>query len=96
MSCDTVIAITAKGLTMAKFEDMAMPEADMPEEEVVDLEFDEEAPAPEGADLSKFKDDELVEELKKRGFVVEDDKMAEKEVADEEEPVEDNTDFLAE
>ena len=70
-----------KRLNMKEFKDMEMPAASAEAEEEFDFEFgDEEAPT-EGADLSSYEDDELIEELEKRGFVIE----AEEEV----EPVED-------
>ena len=88
-----VIAITTKGYAMEKFEDMKMPDPEGSEEEVMELEFDEEAPE-EGGDLAGFSDDELVKELEARGFMVDDaeeepveEEVVEEEPMDEEEEV---------
>lgn len=78
---------------MAKF-DAEMPAAAAgEEEELYDLGVDD-APEEEGGgmDLSSYSDDDLVAELEKRGFEVEDEESGEEapeEEAPEEEPTED-------
>ncbi len=59
---------------MAKFDEMEMPEAPMGEgeEEEMDLFEDEEGETPAG-DLAAFSDSDLIDELKSRGFDIEEE-----------------------
>jgi len=73
---------------MAKFKDMQMPEYMGEENEEMDLFADEKKE--EGQEMSKlvdFSDDELIDELKSRGFEIEeaDGEMAEEMPMSEEE-----------
>lgn len=73
---------------MVDLKDMEMPELEGPENEELDL-FEEETVEGEGGSLEGFSDDELIEELKARGFDIEEEggeEPAEEPV--EEEPVE--------
>lgn len=58
---------------MKDIKDLEMPSKPGPEaEEEFDFGFEEEAPAEEAPSLEAISDEELIEEMKKRGFDVED------------------------
>lgn len=75
---------------MAKFEDMKMPEPKKSEEEELDLFAEEKEESPEAPALGEFSDDELIEELKSRGFDVE---MEDEQPMEEEMPAEEESEF---
>lgn len=72
---------------MKNIKDLEMPAKAAPEsEEEFDFGFEDEAPAEGESKLASFSDEELMDEMKKRGFAVED--MAEEESMAEEMPEE--------
>ena len=73
---------------MKDIKDLEMPSKPAPEgDEEFDFGFgEEEAPAEEAGSLEAFSDDELVDEMKKRGFEVED--VAEEAPVEDEAPAE--------